>query len=783
MPQGEVVGAPRPPWFALARQRLHAHVDASSPVRILRAPAGAGKTTLLTMWVHERQSPARCVWITLDAASGTSPSFWAKAAQLIAESGTGVPDELSAAASERDGTVRSRMLLRALVALDAGLVLVLDEADHIDDALATELLWLVDHCDGFELVLASRDSTAFESIDVKVRVGPTVIGASELLFTADEVATLARQAGLPENVTQPVLAATGGVPFLVRAVIVALGDPNSGAEELEHRIAEFVEVANEELLHTEFARSLPTEAVGTTRSYAQWLLENDHPYRSFAVAIETGDLAHASRVARIHLLDLLGAHGRAVLGLLAPIPRLTLRRHPLLALMLALIHNARGHRLRAIEYLALTAVGARTRRTRADPHERALLLAVESAALRVAGRASAALQVAQKFSTAVDEIPPDALNELQNAAPVMFAHVGISFLYGGDGTRALDAFERASSFARPGEEHELHPLALRAGTHALRGEMLTARDLVTRIRSRTWPEASINGYRGAFVHLAEALLAIEDLDFARARERLEVVRPHLATLEHWPLFAHVFALCDLGLGQPARSDLTLKRELRDRRRASISSLTGAMLSATRATLLLADGKATEAAEVLRAAPPTPHVRVARARVALLSGEPERVIASVAGGDVDALAPRYFAELQLLHAAAAHQLGHDEAARTALGSAMAALSEYGMRHPLTLVRRTDRVALAGLAAPGERTVLLDEGIPELLPHDVTLVALTQREHAVLQRLALGGTVAEIAAELHVSVNTLKTQLRAVYRKLGVNDRESALVAATRHGLLR
>src|SRR5690606_19157838 len=214
-----------------------------------------------------------------------------------------------------------------------------------------------------------------------------------------------------------------------------------------------------------------------------------------------------------------------------------------------------------------------------------------------------------------------------------------------------------------------------------------------------------------------------------------------------------------------------------------TSLTGAMLSATRATLLLADGKATEAAELLASAPMTTQIRVAQARVALLSGEPERVIATIAGVEIDALAPRPFAELQLLHAAAARQLGSADAAGTAPGAAMARLTGYGMRHPLALVRGGDRLALAEFATPGERALLLDDRIPELLPRDVARVALTQRERVVLERLALGGTLPEIAAELHVSVNTLKTQLRAVYRKLGVSNREAALVAAARHGLLR
>lgn len=52
-------------------------------------------------------------------------------------------------------------------------------------------------------------------------------------------------------------------------------------------------------------------------------------------------------------------------------------------------------------------------------------------------------------------------------------------------------------------------------------------------------------------------------------------------------------------------------------------------------------------------------------------------------------------------------------------------------------------------------------------------LSEREHAVLDLLRTPKTVAEIAAALGVSVNTVKTHQRAVYRKLGVGSRREAL----------
>jgi len=61
-------------------------------------------------------------------------------------------------------------------------------------------------------------------------------------------------------------------------------------------------------------------------------------------------------------------------------------------------------------------------------------------------------------------------------------------------------------------------------------------------------------------------------------------------------------------------------------------------------------------------------------------------------------------------------------------------------------------------------------------------LTPREIVVLQRLQYRGSYTEIAHELFVSTNTVKTHVRNVYTKLGVTSRTSALAAATVLGLL-
>jgi DNA-binding NarL/FixJ family response regulator len=65
----------------------------------------------------------------------------------------------------------------------------------------------------------------------------------------------------------------------------------------------------------------------------------------------------------------------------------------------------------------------------------------------------------------------------------------------------------------------------------------------------------------------------------------------------------------------------------------------------------------------------------------------------------------------------------------------------------------------------------------------LPALTRREHQVLVALSFGGGYAEIAQELDVEINTVRTHVRALYRKLGVENRAEAVNLGWSHGLLR
>lgn len=93
-----------------------------------------------------------------------------------------------------------------------------------------------------------------------------------------------------------------------------------------------------------------------------------------------------------------------------------------------------------------------------------------------------------------------------------------------------------------------------------------------------------------------------------------------------------------------------------------------------------------------------------------------------------------------------------------------------------------VTLAG-RWPSATRVTFDGAGDIGMPHESPFPeSLTERERAVLRLLATSMTTGEIAEELCVSVNTVKTHLAAVYRKLGARRRREAVVRAREYEVL-
>ena len=64
-----------------------------------------------------------------------------------------------------------------------------------------------------------------------------------------------------------------------------------------------------------------------------------------------------------------------------------------------------------------------------------------------------------------------------------------------------------------------------------------------------------------------------------------------------------------------------------------------------------------------------------------------------------------------------------------------------------------------------------------------LGISERELAVLHELAAGRSNKEIAAQLHVSPNTVKTHVARLYEKLGAKRRTDAVKKARELGIVR
>lgn len=137
------------------------------------------------------------------------------------------------------------------------------------------------------------------------------------------------------------------------------------------------------------------------------------------------------------------------------------------------------------------------------------------------------------------------------------------------------------------------------------------------------------------------------------------------------------------------------------------------------------------------------------------------------------------EARILTAVAADRMHRDTAALAAIAEAIDLAQDDGIRRPF----RAAGQRTAGLVARHRhlvarhldftRTLVAIDGDTSPVATLRTVESLTERELAVLSYLPTMLKSAEIASDLYVTVHTVKSHTRSIYRKLGVNTRRNAV----------
>lgn len=826
------------PGDVISRPRLLDLLDSATPLTVVRGACGAGKTVVLREWMS--RSPDRAVWITADRDSPDSAGLagtilrrlereddvdspwtgtggWASVRERLAQFDAPVTVILDDAASlERDAlldlceTVAALPGIRVVAAanrrtvLDGDAVAMLVDRDivgpsdlmfdeeeirralGVDSERARQVREVTSGFPAVIHALARRAvpgdaesllATAVDAVEDFMRLRIARSGYDHAL-----IAALVR-VSLAEEVDETLASELSGDPhafrFLDTAESYGFGTWSGSGSARTFHFAPFAR----ELLRRELERTSPGETADLRRTVASAALRGGRPLDALRTAIQGDDLSLARTVVTSSWYQLL-SHGPEVRVLLGTVRLSRLREEPLLVMLLAICYNAvRVRRLRGLQLFRLAVSAANSKRADVSDSDRIFIWVAESAALRVLGLHERAAVVAVRALRLLADTPEEEKEAYASQVPLLCAQLGISLYYGGNRRQALECFEFGAAVATAAEyEHALSSLSMLAGIHALDGDLPEARHYVELVREGPWEARQLDGYQGTFYRVAEALIALEDSDADRAAEQVAAFQPHRATSEHWTVMASVEALVALRLGRAALGSAQLESLVELRGREGQGAAARRALSRTRCLLLLGQGETHAAKDVLHkdARDDRFETLLERARIALVEGRPEDTLRILGQTAIAPNTARLRAEAGSLRTAALLRAGGEAAARSDVPGLAALLADRGVRLPLALLPPADAAAVQDLLRQADAVTI--EPVQSVLPDAAAAPALTTRELVVLRALASGRPLPAIASDLGVSLNTVKTQAKSVYRKLGAAGRDEAVATGHTRRLL-
>lgn len=398
--------------------------------------------------------------------------------------------------------------------------------------------------------------------------------------------------------------------------------------------------------------------------------------------------------------------------------------------------------------------------------------------VRLAGRPVEALHAAAETEKRMTVMPHQAM---QHGWGAYFAlQYGTAQMLAGDFSAALVSFTEARMHFTPPELLFLTRQACvkAALLESLFGDEDRARSLLDEVdrlpRLGSWLEAD----RGAAYGIAASRVRSSGPDEA-LRMLTEVPLRSLGEL--WPFYAHAVQRARIGVQDVAGA----LHELETLAQLPLplvegQGFTGSALPLAIGMTALIRGDLSEARR--RFALADQGIAATRLLTAVLdvrAGRPDRAL-RIAAETMPSTRGLRFLELWRLAAIAhAHYaLGEIEPCVEALGAAMAMPGGVRPREARSFSEELRDLARSRFDGwPSEDAMEGAGGALFSNPDD----PLTERELELVRALAAGLTREQIAREHYISINTLKSHLRSIYRKLGVNSRSGAVLAATQRGL--
>ncbi|MER6317411.1 LuxR C-terminal-related transcriptional regulator [Streptomyces sp. NPDC001581] len=418
---------------------------------------------------------------------------------------------------------------------------------------------------------------------------------------------------------------------------------------------------------------------------------------------------------------------------------------------------------------------------------------------RLADDPTATRRAAAEFGRLLPEPAPHLLAARPEIRALVPAALGAAELGAGHLDRAASALTSAvDACGEPGTEYPLcDALGSLALTELMRGRLRQATAHARASLAVAEQYALPAGRRTGVGHLALAGVAVEQDDPAAARCHLDLATAEAGTRPE-PVAAVAAAVIRAGIAAAEGDGEAALAALHVLRTAGAPvpphAWVVAELAAAESAAHLVRGDAAAALRVLDAVDAgdgeRPAHLVARTRALLAAGRGEDAAQALAGLPDDDGAPTPVrARARLLQAQIAAAAGDPEEARRRLGEAL------GLARPEELRRMFTE------SGPWVRRILnrdpqlarlhgwLSARTPVRTPASTTggqqppvVDPLSGRETEVLRKAAELLSTEEIAAELYLSPNTVKTHLKSIYRKLSVTRRSEAVHRAQDLGML-
>ena len=415
-----------------------------------------------------------------------------------------------------------------------------------------------------------------------------------------------------------------------------------------------------------------------------------------------------------------------------------------------------------------------------DPHDMYVLSLIRMGDFRLKGRTRDALQQSLEMEKHVGKMQP-LLDSHDGWSLNTSVQIGVSAMLAGDFTRALANFTRAQMHV-PNPKYSFlirDALAKSALIHACFGNATTARSLIQRSdrvpRTPSWVEAHIDTHRD----FAEVLVTFDR--YEEALEQLEAISLHDIG-EMWPFY--ILAVHRVLEGGGYHDELEHRLEMFDSMpfpRIDGDGFAGSIIPLKRAMLAMKFGRGAEAQEFLeRADQSLPYTQLFQAAAHIYAGRIQQAIHLVSRLRTATRGFRLM-EVRRLSILAAAQYQSDEIQECIDTLKRAAELPRGLTPTEVQLFSPETREIAADKVPNwpvdnhHPSVFLT-GLPE------PGLALTDREVEIIEHLAKGRTRAQMADDMFISVNTLKTHLKSIYRKLNVSTATDAVLGAQRRGLL-